>query len=107
MQPIRKAGGGDRHSPDQSAHLFHVMLPALLEDGPGPEKEQTLEKGVVQAMIEGGDQGQGGNFQVVGGMKDHRQAKADIDNADILDAVIGEQALEIVLHQGVQHPQNR
>jgi hypothetical protein len=43
------------------------MLPALLQDGTGTEKEQTLEKGVVQTMIQGGDESQGGNFQVLGG----------------------------------------
>ena len=32
-----------------------------------------------------------------------REAKPDIDNADVLHRVVGEQALEIVLHQRIQH----
>ena len=32
-----------------------------------------------------------------------REAEADEDDADILDRVIGEQALEVVLHQCIEH----
>ena len=31
------------------------------------------------------------------------QAEADEDDADVLDRVVGEQALQVVLHQRVQH----
>jgi hypothetical protein len=34
-------------------------------------------------------------------------ASANKDNADVFDRVIGEQALEIVLHQGIQHSERR
>ena len=35
-----------------------------------------------------------------------RETEADEDDADVLDGVIGEQALEVVLHQGVEHAQH-
>ena len=37
------------------------------------------------------------------GLKAEREAEADEDDADILDRVIGEQPLQIVLHQRVEH----
>src|ERR1700733_12348831 len=36
-----------------------------------------------------------------------REAKPDIDNTDVLHRVVGEQALEIVLHQRIQHSHHR
>ena len=35
------------------------------------------------------------------------QAETDEDNADVLDRVIGEKPFEIVLHQSVEHTQQR
>ena len=36
-----------------------------------------------------------------------REAQADEDDADVLDRAVGEQALEVALHQRVQHAQHR
>ena len=40
------------------------------------------------------------------GTEGQRQAEADEDDADVLDRVIGEQALQIVLHQRIQHAEH-
>ena len=40
------------------------------------------------------------------GLEGERQAEADEDDADVLDRVIGEQALQIVLHQRVEHAEH-
>ncbi|EKD37329.1 MAG: hypothetical protein ACD_75C01172G0003 [uncultured bacterium] len=103
----QKADRGDGHPADKSAHFFHVVLPALLQDGAGAKEQETLEQGVVETMVQGGDQGQGGDFHMVLGIKNHRQAEADIDDADVFHAVIGEQPFEIMLHQGIEYPEKR
>ena len=40
-------------------------------------------------------------------LKREREAEADEDDADVLDRVIGEQPLQIVLHQRVEHAHAR
>ena len=39
-------------------------------------------------------------------LEGERQAEADEDDADVLDRVIGEQPLEVVLHQRVEHAEH-
>ena len=66
---------------------------------PGTVKEQRLEQAVIDHVQQGAgdpqqDQGRHGEAAPEQG-----QAEADGDDADVLDAVVGEQALEVVLGQ--------
>ncbi len=41
------------------------------------------------------------------GAEGEREAQADIDDADVLDRVVGEEAFEVVLHQRVEDAHHR
>jgi len=68
-------------------------------------EEQSLEHGVVEGVIEAGDQSKRGQIRLAQRAKHQRRAEADEDDADIFDAVPCEQSLEVVLHQRVEDSQ--
>ena len=41
------------------------------------------------------------------GLEGQRQPQADEDDADVLDRAVGEQALQVALHQRREHAQHR
>ena len=113
----RQAGNGHRadqkterrhrHAADEPAHLFHVARARGLQNGAGAQKQQALEDGVVQRVVEARDQRDGRQRGMAERAEHQRRAEADQDDADVLDAVIRQQALEVVLHQRVEHAQQR
>ena len=92
---------------NQPPHLLHVPFVGGVQHRPGPHEEQPLEHGMVEGVIQGGNQRQGRQIRQLEGGKDHRQTEPDQDDADILDRVIGQQALQVMLHQGIQHTHHR
>ena len=58
---------------------------------------------MVECVIQGGDQSEGGETPMTQRAKHQRRAKTHEDDADVLNAVPGEQTLEVVLHQRVEH----
>ena len=60
---------------------------------------------MVEGVIETSDQSERGQIRLAQRAKHQRRAEADKNDADILDAVPREQALEVVLHQRVEHSQ--
>ena len=58
---------------------------------------------MVDGVVESRDEGDRSQPGVAQGDKHHRGAEPDENDSDILDAVIGQQAFEIVLHQRVEH----
>ncbi len=68
-----------------------------------PLKEQPFEQAVIERVQERtciAERGQGGVAMVLAEKAD---ANAECDDADVLHTVIGEQALEVVLSQRMQH----
>ena len=51
---------GPGHEVDQPAHLLHVPLVRGMEHRAGAHEEEPLEHGVVQGVVEPGDQREGG-----------------------------------------------
>ena len=92
---------------NQSAHVIKVAFMRAVEHRAGAEKQQPLEQCVVERVVERGHQTQRAQYCVTAAEKDHRQPQPHQDDADVLDRVIGEQALQIVLHNGVQHAKQR
>jgi len=69
------------------------------EHAAGAEKEQALERRVVDRMEQGGrerDRREDAGRSLLT-PQDHRQAHADQDDPDVLDAMEREQAFEVVL----------
>ena len=98
---------GERHAVDQPAQVLHVALAGGRQHGAGAEEQQALEQHVVEDVEQRRGQRQRRRPAHAVGLKRHGEAEADEDDADILDRVVGEQALEVVLHQGVEHAHDR
>ena len=92
---------------NEPAQALHVALARGGEHRAGAEEEEALEHRMIEDVKQRRGQRQRRRREHVVGMEGEREPEADEDDADVLDRVIGEQALEIVLHQRVQHAQDR
>ena len=61
---------------------------------------------MIQGVEHRCDQGHGRKRRMPSHAENQGRAQAHENDADILDAVVRQQTFEIVLHQGVQDPQN-
>ena len=104
--PDEESERGQRHAMDEAAEMLHVALAGRGQHGAGAEEQQALEEAVVEDMEQrrGQRQRRGGRHAVR--RERERQAEADEDDADILDGVVGEQPLEVVLHQRAEHAEH-
>ncbi len=75
--------------------------------GAGGEKQQALEDRVIEHVQQPGGKTDDTRAAVMPVAKPkHTGADAEQDDPDVLDAVIGEQPLQIVLRQREQHAEN-
>ena len=93
----------DRHLPTQPAEVVQVTQTRGVYDGSGRNEEQALEDRVIDGVEDRGSQGEGREFGRPMGIQEQGGADADQDDADVLDAVERQEALDVVLHQGVEH----
>jgi hypothetical protein len=103
----QETGGRPGHAADQAAEQVHVAGARGVEDGSRAEKEQSLECGVVQGVVERGREREEGRRGDLEAPEEEPGAEADEDETDVLDARIGEEALEVVLHERVEHADDR
>ena len=96
-----------RHPLDQPAHLLHVAGVRRVQDRARAQEQQRLEDRVVDGVIQPGDERQRRQHRVVRMQEHQGRPQPHQDDADILDAVIRQQPLEVVLHQRVEHAQHR
>jgi hypothetical protein len=89
---------------DEAAEALHVALAGGGQHGAGTEKQEALEDRMVEHVEQRSRQRQGGGDVHVVGAKRQRQSEADENDADVFDRVIGQEPLQIVLHQGIQNP---
>ena len=78
-----------------------------MEDRAGAEEQQPLEHRVVERVVERRDQAERARRRVAEAEEHHRHAQAEQDDADVLHRVIREQPFQVVLHQGVEHAEER
>ena len=97
---------GPGHQLGQPPHLVHVAGVQAEHHRAGAHKEQALEDGVVEQVIEGAEQPQHHQCRLLVGDADHADPHPHQDDADVLHRVVGEQPLEIVLGQRKQHPEH-
>ena len=88
---------------DEAAEVFHVALAGRREHGTGAEEQETLEHRMIEHVQKAGRQRQSRGKRHAVRLERKRQAEADEDDSDVLHRMIGEQPLEIVLHQGIEH----
>ncbi len=75
-----------------------------VKDRAGAHEKEALEHGMVQGVIESGNQRQRRQKGHIERGKNHRKADADQDNADIFHGMVGKQPLQIMLHQRIEDP---
>ena len=61
---------------------------------------------MIQRVVEPGREGDGGEGKEFMTLKRHGGADSEEDDPDIFHAVVGEEPLDIVLHQGVQNAED-
>ncbi len=104
----QKGAAGPGHAAQQPAEMVEVEAADGPRERPGAEEQQRLEDRVVGDVQQGGGERDRRPGRRAGVGEQQRCAEAEGDDADVLDRVIGEQALEIVLHERPQHaPQAR
>ena len=76
---------------DQAAEMLHVAFAGCIEHGAGAEEQKTLEYGVIEYVQQPCGQRQRRRIGHPIRLKCERKTKADKDDADIFNRVIGEQ----------------
>ena len=84
---------------DQAAKLLDIALAGGGEHGAGSEEQQALEQRMVDHMQQRRREGERRRRSHAVRLKGKREAKADEDDADVLDRAVGEQPLKIALHE--------
>ena len=82
--------------------MLHVALAGRGQNRAGAKEQQALEKRMVEHVQEAGGQRQRRGRGHVKGLERQSEPETDEDDPDILDRVIGEKALEVVLHQCIE-----
>jgi len=100
-EPIRKAKAV-WHAMDQAAELLHVPLAGGRQHRAGAVEQQALEHAVVEDVEQRGGEAERGGGRHGIRFEGQREPQPDEDDADVLHRVVGQQPLEIVLHQGMQ-----
>ena len=88
---------------DEATQKLHIARAGRGERRAGSEEQQTLEDAVIENVKQRGRQRERGGGRHVVRRKGERETEPNEDDADILHRVVGEQALEVVLHQCAEH----
>ena len=91
---------------DEATQALHVPLVGGGQHGAGSEKQQALEDRVVEDVKQRGGERKRRRPAHRVGLKSECKPEADVDDADVLDRVVGEQTLQVVLHQRVNHSEH-
>ena len=113
-QPHQHGEGDQRHFFTDAAELFDIAMAGAEPHRPGAEEQRSFEQAMVDQVIHAADEAQHHQRAVAGGHAGDEGAQPEQDDADILQGVIGQQALNVMLHQRIQpadeggdHPQHQ
>jgi len=95
--------GGPGHGLGQPAQLVQLARVRAVVHRPGAEEQQRLEQAVVPDVQQAAGHAQGDPLRMAGSAAEGGQAQAHEDDADVLHAVIGQKALQLVLADGQDH----
>ena len=99
--------GGARHAMDQPAQTVEARFAGRGQHRAGAEEQQALEQPVIEDMEQGSAQRQRRRPGQAIGREGEGEAEPDEDDADVLDRAVGEHALQVDLHQRVEHAEHR
>ena len=86
--------------------MLHVALAGGGEDRSRAKEQKALEQRMIEYVQQcGGERQSGGPAHSIS-LERKTQTEPDENDADILHSVIGEQSLQVVLHQGVEHAEH-
>src|SRR2546423_1305774 len=105
MHPGRNGPRRSRHGLDQSAEVLHVAFAGRIEHRSGAHEQQTLEERVIEYVEDRRRERQRRRGAQAARLERQGETQADEDDADVLDGVVREEALQVVLHQRVQDAQ--
>ena len=113
-QPHQHGEGDQRHFFTDAAQLLDIAMTGAEPHRSGTEEQRGFEQAVVNQVIHAADKAQHHQRAVAGRHAGDEGAQPQQDNADILQGVIGQQALNVMLHQRIQsadkggdHPQRQ
>src|SRR5580704_19420270 len=92
---------------DRPAELAQAALLGRVQHRARREKEQTLEEGVIEAMIEGRGERDRREQALAVSLEQNGQADARNDDADVLDRRVRQQPLHVRLYGGEKHTKQR
>jgi hypothetical protein len=96
----------ERHAPRETAELLHVASAGHSRHRTRA-KEETLEHGVIDRVEQRARVADDSERRMIIRRPERPDTDAHRDNSHVLDAVIREQALDVVLRQGPQHAEHR
>ena len=102
-QPTRKAKAVSGMRMDEPAEMLHVALAGAVSTAPAPKNNRLLKSEWLSTWNSAAVKASAAADGMPVGLEGERKPEPDEDDADILDRVIGEQPLQIVLHQRVEH----
>ena len=100
----RKAVSGMRWIRPPSCSMSRS--PVAFKHGAGAEEQQALEQRVIEDVEQRRGERERRRGRHAVGLEGEREAEADEDDADVLDRAVGEQPLEVALHEGAEHAEH-
>ena len=104
--PIKKDRAGTWHSPQQTSEMVDFAGMSAVQNVASRQKEQSLEKRVVQDMQQRAGETDGRHCWETRAESERSHAEPQGDDADVLDTVVSKQALEVMLRQREQDADN-
>ena len=92
-----KEGGGPGHGFRESAHEIDTPRPRAADRRSGAQEKERLEEAVIPDVEEAARQAEDQPIAPMGRAAEHREAEAHHDDADVFDAVVGQEPLKVVL----------
>lgn len=105
QRPDQEGSPGNAHVFDQSAQGVDGTCPGFFDDYPGTHEQERFEDCVIEHMQQASGKPEDRHDWLIDRNADHTDAYTDEDNADVFNTVIGQQALQVVLSQGIDDPQ--
>ena len=99
----REKTAGQRHALLQAAQKFHAQGARGMQDFPSAQEEQSLETGMVEHVQKRARKAQESGPGIAAACAEQPAAQGREHQAHVLDAGIGQHALEIALGQGLEN----
>ena len=97
---------GERHPLGEAAQPLDVAGAGRVDHRARAEEQQALEERVVQGVQRRAREAEHRDHRVVIGHPQRPRADAEQDDPDVLDAVVGEEPLEVVLRERPEHAEH-